>query len=400
MLKQQYKWQFIKALFTKVKGFLLIALLLLNIALTACQSTMQAKFSEVQTKELKIFATAFPAYDLAYSLLFTRVESDGNLKTKRLPNLPFACQLELLTKAGTDPHNFEPSVHTGLSLEKADLILQVGLDIDQQYDALLANLSQETKEKVKIFKLKDQVDLLDIAQTAPLVNQDEQMSKDAHVWLSPRRQIKLLTALSQNLIALVKQKYPEDIAVFKSFIEKQLSKLCQLWQDLDKAYLNVFKTATLKKLIFADRFPLRYLCHDYQLGYKAAFNSCSHQLDPDLQTLTSLHELVKAEDCRVIFYTEFGQAKLAKVISGQANELTANMAEKIIAKLKRAPQTDYKPIPHKEPKRYIALFRTGHTISQSELEQGYTIYALQRDNLALLDLATHQAYNLDLEEIK
>lgn len=399
MLKQQYKWQLKRALFTKVKGLFFIALLVLNIVLTACQTTKQAKFTKQQTKELKILATAFPAYDLAYSLLFTRVESDGNLKTKQLPNLPFACHLELLTKAGTDPHTFEPSVHTGLSLEKADIILQVGLDIDQQYDALLANLSQATKEKVKIFKLKDEVDLLDIEQITPLASSNEQINKDAHVWLSPRRQIKLLTALSQNLINLVKEKYPEDLVAFKGFIEKQLSNLCQLWQDLDQAYITVFKTATLKKLIFADRFPLRYFCHDYQLGYKAAFNSCSHQLDPDLQTLTALHELVKAEDCRVIFYTEFGQAKLAKVISGEANELTVKTAKKVREKLKQLRKFDV-PTPNKEPKRYIALFRTGHTISQTELEQGYTIYALQRDNLALLDLATHQAYNLDLEEIK
>lgn len=399
MLKQQSNWQSKRVLFTRVKGLFLVVLVMLSIHLTACQSIRKEKLSRRQTKELKILATAFPAYDLAYSLLFTRVDDDGNLSTKHLPNLPFACQLELLTKAGTDPHTFEPSVHTGLSLEKADLILQVGLDIDQQYDALLFNLSEAAKKKVRIFKLKDQVDLLDIEQITPLASANEQMNKDAHVWLSPRRQIKLLTSLSQNLINLVKQKYPEDLVTFKNFIEKQLSKLCQLWQDLDQAYINVFKTATLKKLIFADRFPLRYFCQDYQLAYKAAFNSCSHQLDPDLQTLTSLHELVKAEDCRVIFYTEFGQAKLAKVISGENNEITVNTAKKALAKLKRLQKLDM-PMSNKESKRYIALFRTGHTVSQTELEQGYTIYALQRDNLALLDLATHQAYNLDLEEIK
>lgn len=351
--------------------------ILLSLTLTACYKALPANESSKQTElvGIKLLATAFPAYDLAYTLLYTQVTDAGNLKVNCQPNLPFNIELKLLTPPGTDPHTFEPSVRTAYDMEQADMILCVGLDIDQQYDKLLTNLSESSRSKLHIFSMCKQVKLLDNEETTFDVqtalnklddaneqvtfnNQSNLANKDPHIWLSPKRQITLLTNFSKELKNLVSKKYPKHKATLDAFLHRQLKDLNKLWQKLDQAYTSTFKTATLKDLLFADRFPLRYLCHDYGLKGYAAFNGCNHQLDPNLQTLTNLHDLANKLDCPVIFYTEFGQAKLAKVISGD--------------------------------KRQVALFRTGHTVSQAELKAGYTIYALQKANLTLLELATHK----------
>ena len=41
--------------------------------------------------------------------------------------------------------------------------------------------------------------------------------------------------------------------------------------DLNHQYEQVVENATTKTLLFADRFPFRYLLDDYDLNYYAAF---------------------------------------------------------------------------------------------------------------------------------
>ena len=420
-----------------VKQFLAIFLTLIML-LTACKAENHAPklannsaHSDKQP-ELKLVATAFPAYDLANTLLFTQIKADSKLEHGQ-PNLPFKLSLELLSKAGSDPHTFEPSVQTSLSLEQADMLLMVGGELDLQFARLLKSLSETAKAHLTVFTLSEHVDLLDQDTATSIEAQAVQAPiKDVHIWLSTKRQITLLKALSQQLIAKVQQIYPDYLPAFKTYLTKQLEAWLQHWQALDQAYTDCFQTASKRTLVFADRFPLRYLCHDYNLEAKAAFNSCSHQLDPNLQTLTNLHDFVSQNDIRLVFYTEFGQAKLAQVLTDSTVEITATQAEAYLKTLSKhnvqrsqtelaressielgreskastetgtvesEPETsveekrDEVPAASTEPKklakRYIALFRTGHTVSQVELENSFTLFELLKSNLALLDLATH-----------
>jgi zinc transport system substrate-binding protein len=46
-------------------------------------------------------------------------------------------------------------------------------------------------------------------------------------------------------------------------------------------------------LIFADRFPFRYLCSDYRIEAEAAFAGCSGEVEPSLSVLDALYEKAK-----------------------------------------------------------------------------------------------------------
>ena len=44
--------------------------------------------------------------------------------------------------------------------------------------------------------------------------------------------------------------------------------------NLDAEYQNTVENAKQNTLLFADRFPFRYLTDDYGLNYYAAFSGC------------------------------------------------------------------------------------------------------------------------------
>ena len=78
---------------------------------------------------VNLLATAFPAYDLAYSLLFSRLDAAGNLQKGQNPPLPLYFNLQLLGSGG-DLHSYEPSLQDVNQMKRADLIISIGLSAD------------------------------------------------------------------------------------------------------------------------------------------------------------------------------------------------------------------------------------------------------------------------------
>ena len=57
---------------------------------------------------------------------------------------------------------------------------------------------------------------------------------------------------------------------------------------LDQEYQTSVEKSQSKTLIFADRFPFRYLIDGYNLTYYAAFAGCSAETDASFETITFL----------------------------------------------------------------------------------------------------------------
>ena len=70
-----------------------------------------------------------------------------------------------------------------------------------------------------------------------------------------------------------------------------------------------------KTLVFGDRFPFRYLAHDYGLSYYAAFSGCSSESEPSVYTMAYLIDKLLEDDNKAVFYLEFSTKKLAEKLS-------------------------------------------------------------------------------------
>jgi len=67
-------------------------------------------------------------------------------------------------------------------------------------------------------------------------------------------------------------------------------------------------------LIFADRFPFRYLTADYGLSYFACFPGCSSETDASFDSVIFLAEKIDESNIKTLLVTESSDKKIAKVV--------------------------------------------------------------------------------------
>ena len=74
------------------------------------------------------------------------------------------------------------------------------------------------------------------------------------------------------------------------------------------------ENATTKTLLFADRFPFRYLLDDYDLNYYAAFPGCSADVEASFYTITFLANKIDQLDLKSIFVIDQTNLKIAQTV--------------------------------------------------------------------------------------
>jgi zinc transport system substrate-binding protein len=77
---------------------------------------------------------------------------------------------------------------------------------------------------------------------------------------------------------------PSNRDYYQSNLDRYLEKLT----TLDEEYKEVINEAATDTLVFGDRFPFRYLMHDYHINYYAAFDGCSAETEASFSTIVFL----------------------------------------------------------------------------------------------------------------
>jgi zinc transport system substrate-binding protein len=130
---------------------------------------------------------------------------------------------------------------------------------------------------------------------------------DEHVWTSPRNAILIVEALTDILAEL-------DEANADYFRANAAAYIAEL-EALDAAFAEVVAGAVRHTIVFGDRFPFRYLAHEYGLHFYAAFPGCSTETQASPATIARLINLVRDEAIPVIFTIEFSNQQIANVIA-------------------------------------------------------------------------------------
>ena len=135
---------------------------------------------------------------------------------------------------------------------------------------------------------------------------DEEHELDEHVWLSLRRVSRLCQAIADRLAKLE----PSHAAEYQSNCQAYQAKLLAL----DKRYADAVKNAHGKNLLFADRFPFRYLADDYGLTCFAAFSGCSAETEASFKTIAFLASKVDELSLPAVLALESRQHKIAETV--------------------------------------------------------------------------------------
>ena len=142
-------------------------------------------------------------------------------------------------------------------------------------------------------------------------DEEDEKEYDEHVWLSLKNAAKVSQAISSALEEID----PENKEVYAASAASYIEKL----SALDSEYEAAVKNAKRNVVLFADRFPFRYLTDDYGLKYYAAFVGCSAESEASFETVRFLAR--KADELNLPYIL---------TIEGNANGASQKIAETVL----------------------------------------------------------------------
>ncbi|MBR3525659.1 MAG: zinc ABC transporter substrate-binding protein, partial [Lachnospiraceae bacterium] len=136
--------------------------------------------------------------------------------------------------------------------------------------------------------------------------EDDEPEYDEHVWLSLQNAM----IFCDDILAALETVDPEHAEAYESNAEAYYEKL----DELDSRYYDVIGEAEADTLVFADRFPFRYMTDDYGLEYYAAFAGCSAETEASFDTIVFLAKKADELGVKTILTIESGDQKIAKTV--------------------------------------------------------------------------------------
>lgn len=259
--------------------------------LSLCACSSESGYFESDSTKLKIISTVFPPYDLAKHIAGDNAE------------------MKILLPPGSEAHTYEPTAKEIIAIQNCDIFLYIGGENEQWADKLI---NSNDTSKVKIVKLIDCVPTLSEDDEDEHEDEhnhhehDHEHETDEHIWTSPENARLMLSAVYDAICAVDpenSQTYTEN----KDAYDKQLA-------DLDNEYKTAIDNAKNKTIVLADKFPFRYLAHEYGLDCYAAFSSCSDESEPSVSTMIKLTKKIKENNIPVVYYLEFSSTKIADTL--------------------------------------------------------------------------------------
>ena len=150
-------------------------------------------------------------------------------------------------------------------------------------------------------------------------HEDGEVEYDEHVWLSLKNAKVLCSEISDKLCTLDAANAEDYKANLTAYTEKL--------DALDSDFQTLVDGASVKTVVFGDRFPFRYFVDDYGLDYYAAFIGCSAETEASFETVAFLSQKVDELGVSTVFTIENSDQKIAKTII----ENTKDKNQKILA---------------------------------------------------------------------
>ncbi len=261
----------------------------------------------------RVVTTLFPIWDWTRNIIGERADA-----VELLPPL----------NTGVDLHSFQPSVDEILRISSCDLFLYTGGESDAWVKRVVRDSVNKKQAAVSMIEA-----LGDRARAEETVegmeaghHHDEDHDKDhdhdhkkdhehhhdvdpeydEHVWLSLVNARMLCGRIADALSGID----PEGKQIYRANAEAYCARL----DALDAKYRAAVATAKHKTLLFADRFPFRYLVDDYGLKYYAAFQGCSAESEASFKTILFLADKLDELKLPCVLTIDGSSKKIAETV--------------------------------------------------------------------------------------
>ena len=269
------------------------------LSIIICAALMLAVFAGCGAKKpsgdkLHIIATIYPEYEWIKQI----TEGADNV------------EVSLLLDSGADLHNFQPSVKDITDISSSDVFVYNGGESDEWVDSVLSNAQNKDLLALDLMELlgdkaKEET-AVEGMETEEHDEEEDEKEYDEHIWLS----LKNASFLCQKIADRLSEKDPDNKDTYAKNAKAYIEKL----NKLDAEYEQTCSSAKNDTLIFADRFPFRYMTNDYKLKYYAAFSGCSAQSDPKFETIFFLANKLDELKLDHLMIIDGSDDKLAKSV--------------------------------------------------------------------------------------
>jgi len=188
-----------------------------------------------------------------------------------------------ILKPGDDPHVYEPVPADSVALEKADLILYNGYNLEPG----LIKMINSTAVKAKKVAVGEAIKPLQLEK-------DGQKVPDPHVWGSAKNGIIMVKKIRDQLIELS----PEDKEIFT----ENAAQLIRELENLDRWITAAIKTIPpSQRQLVTTHDAFQYYAHAYGLKVAGTLIGISTEEQPSAQTVKNLADAIKNLQVPAIF---------------------------------------------------------------------------------------------------
>lgn len=242
---------------------------------------------------------------------------DGRLRvlTSFYPMYDFACKIggdcidvTNMVPSGTEPHDWEPSTNDLKNLEKADVFIYNGADMEPWADDLLVSRS----DTLRVVEASENVELRTTDGEHEHAHEHEGADHhhgdfDPHVWLNPENAKIEMEAIRDALCAAD----PENSTVFQSNYEKYAAEL----DALDAEFREKLAPLPNRTIVVAHE-AFGYLCDAYGLT-QVGIEGLSPDSEPDPGRMAEVIDFVREHSISTIFFEELVSPKVAEAIASE-----------------------------------------------------------------------------------
>ncbi len=242
---------------------------------------------------------------------------DGRLRvlTSFYPMYDFACKIggdcidvTNMVPSGTEPHDWEPSTNDLKNLEKADVFIYNGADMEPWADDLLVSRS----DTLRVVGASENVELRTTDGEHEHAHEHEDADHhhgdfDPHVWLDPENAKIEMEAIRDALCAAD----PENSTVFQSNYEKYAAEL----DALDAEFREKLAPLPNRTIVVAHE-AFGYLCDAYGLT-QVGIEGLSPDSEPDPGRMAEVIDFVREHSISTIFFEELVSPKVAEAIASE-----------------------------------------------------------------------------------
>ena len=252
--------------------------------------------AEASYGSVEVVATIFPVYDWVKEI---SKGSDVNIN--------------LLLDSGVDLHSFQPAVDDMVKIAKCDVFVYVGGESDEWVEDSLKNVVNKNQVSINLLKiLGDKVKSEEIVEGMEHEHEhhehehESESESDEHIWLSLRN--------AEIICKYIAEKLSELDENNKEIYSQNCSEYVKKLSELDSEYDEVIDKSMRKILLFADRFPFRYMADDYGLKYYAAFSGCSAETEASFETVMFLSNKVDELKLPYVLTIDGTKHKIAETV--------------------------------------------------------------------------------------